>query len=236
MGNQSSRTSVENIFNTHTDIDLKQRVKESCDNNDTSTNSFSAGSGNVFNGGITQNIDSKFSCRMSTALDAVANSKITNQQFNKMKTEMNQEGVNLFQNQTNNQNAKNRVNNITNINQLQEIIKSCNSNKSYTNSISLQNNNTVNGGVNQGISAAVDCIFETDASLEGGSSTSNTASNDAETSMTQTGITMMASCGSSIVIVVIAMVVLFIMLSGSGKKNNGPNMSNMMKMGMRMRR
>jgi hypothetical protein len=236
MGNQSSRTSVENIFNTHTDIDLKQKVKESCDNNNTSTNRVILGSGNSISGGITQNIDSKFSCRMSTALDAVANSKITNQQFNKMKTEMNQKGVNLFQRQINNQNARNRVNNITNINQLQEIIKSCNSNQSYLNEVIGGDNNTVTGGIHQGISAAVDCIFETDASLEGGSSTSNTASNDAETSMTQTGITMMASCGSSIVIVVIAMVVLFIMLSGSGKKNNGPNMSNMVKMGMRMRR
>jgi hypothetical protein len=217
MGSQSSRTSVENMFSTHTDIDLEQKVKESCANNDTSTNSFDGGSGNTFNGGITQSIDSNFSCHMSTALDSLANSEITNEQFNKMKTDMSQTGVNLFQHQRNNQSARNTIKNFTNISQLQEIIKDCNSNKSYTNSIKLQDNNTVNGGVHQGISSAVDCVFETDASLEGSSSTSNTGRTDIASLMKQEGITMMASCGGSIVI--IAIIVLFIMFSGSGKKN-----------------
>jgi len=229
MGNQGSRTTVENIFNTHTNIDLEQRVEESCYNNNSSTNRVNLGSGNRISGGINQNIDSKFSCRMATTLDAVADAEITNEQFNKMKTEMSQEGVNIFQNQNNNQNAKNVVNNITNISELQEIIKNCNSNQSFLNEVIGGDNNEVTGGINQGISSAVDCIFETDASLEGSSSTKNTASNDADTSMKQTGITMLASCGSSIVIIVIAMVVLYTMSSVGGNNNSGNMMKSLMK-------
>lgn len=240
MGNQSSRTSVENIFNTHTGINLDQIVNESCYNNDSSTNRIILGDGNNVGGGIHQNIDSKFSCRMSTTLDAVANSKITNDQFNKVKTEMSQTGVNLFQNQRNNQSASNRINNITDINQLQEIIKNCNSNKSYLNEVIGGDRNTIKGGIHQNIASAVDCIFDTDATLEGGSSTENKTTTTMDSLMKQEGITMLASCGSSIVIIVIAIVILFVMSSsgaGGNKINTTSNSNlsgNMMKTGMEM--
>lgn len=223
MGNQGSRSSVENIFNTHTDIDIKQQVEENCENNDTNVNIVNLGSGNNVNGGIRQDIDSNFSCRLSTTLDSIAKSDITNEQFTKMKTKMNQTGVNLFQNQQNNQRAVSKINNMTDIDQLQSLIKSCNSNKSYYNVINAQDNNEINGGINQSISSAIDCIFDTSASLETTATTSSTSSTDQSNDMSQEGINpfaFLASFGISAIVVII-LGVLFFMMSGKKSNNRG---------------
>jgi len=223
MGNQNSRTRVENLFNTYTDIDIEQRIEENCENNGSNTNRVELGSGNNIDGGIHQNIDTQFSCRMSTTLDSLANANITNEQFNKMKTEMNQTGVNLFQNQTNSQNARNEINNFTDINQLQEVIKTCNNNKSYLNATIGGDNNTIRGGIHQNISNAVDCVFNTDALLETTASTSSTSRTDQTSDMKQEGINplfFMGSIGSSAVVVII-LAVLFFMMSGGGKNKKG---------------
>lgn len=229
MGNQGSRTTVENIFNTHTNIDLEQRVEENCDSTSSNVNRVNFGNGNRIEGGINQAIDSKFSCRMATTLDAVANAEITNEQLNKVKTEMTQEGLNLFQNQNNESSARNVVNNITDISQLQELIKSCGVNSAYLNEVIGGDNNVVIGGINQSILSAVDCILETDASLEAEFEVENKGENDVDTSMKQIGLTMLASCGSSIVIIVIAMVVLYTMSSVGGNNNSGNMMKSLMK-------
>ena len=230
MGNQSSRSRVESIFNTHTDIDIEQRIKENCENNDSQTNRLEFGSGNTIDGGIHQNIDTQFSCRMSTTLDALSTMSISNEQFNKMKTEMSQTGINLFQNQTNSQSARNEINNFTDINQLQEVIKSCNSNKSYLNEAVGGDNNTIRGGIHQNISSAVDCVFNTDASLESNATTSNTSRTDQTSDMSQEGVNplfFLGSIGSSLVVVII-LAVLFLMMSGGGSGKQKGNLGTVM--------
>ena len=235
MGNQSSRSRVENIFNTHTDLNIEQKVEENCSNEDTIVNQVHLGSGNDINGGIHQNIDSSFSCRLTTTLDSIASSDVTNEQFTKMKTEMNQSGINFFQNQTNDQNAKNVINNMTDIDQLQSLIKSCKGSSNLYNIVTGGDNNTVNGGIHQGIQSAVKCMFDTDATLETSATTSSTSTTDQTTDMKQEGINPFYFLGSfaSSAVVVVILVVLFLMMSGTKSKNNirGNNSGSLPKLG-----
>tara|TARA_Y100000389_G_C17400680_1_gene485146 strand:+ start:511 stop:1197 length:687 start_codon:yes stop_codon:yes gene_type:complete len=219
---QEAKQTLETIVKNHTNIDIEQRIENNCKFDSVSTNSISGvGSTGLTVSGVYQSTDLKGYCETNNYLATLANLEFTSELKNDLKAALEQEGLLINQDQKTNQNIKNQLITEINNNTLQETLNDCTADLILTNEINMDNSTNANiTDIVQSHDASFDCIFKNESSSTTQVKVDNKVENQMEADLKQEGLTLFASAGSSVMLIIVGAMMLVLVLMMTGKSGS----------------
>lgn len=210
---QKAKQTLETIVKNHTNIDIEQRIENTCKFDSVSTNSISGvGSTGLSISGVNQSTKLKGYCETNNVLATLANLEFTSELKNDLKAGLEQEGILFNQDQETDQNIRNNLITEINNNTLQETLNKCTADLMPINSINMDNSTNANiTDIVQSHEASFDCIFNNELSSTTQVKVDNKIDNKMDADLKQEGLSLLASMGSSITSLIMgACVLIFI--------------------------